>query len=180
MADKTTVDCSTGQLRTDPLTAEEQSQQAADAAVTAELAATEASEAARVRALPVAARLAVVDKVRADVLTDDEVSTVAALFPALVAGLDVQAGEVYQWDGTLVEVIQPHTTQQGWIDTMNPSLFKVHRTYGVVTDWAQPSGAHDAYSIGEAVRYADVVYTSQIDANTTTPGTDDRWWLPVN
>ena len=127
-----------------------------------------------------AARLAVVDKVRADELDDDTVSQLVALFPPLADGLDVKAGEVYSWDGTLVEVIQDHTTQQDWIDAMDPSLFKVHRAYGVVTDWVQPTGSTDAYQTGEAVRYEGNIYTSLIDANTTVPGSDDRWWELVD
>ena len=127
-----------------------------------------------------AARLTVVDKVRADELDDDTVSQLVALFPPLTAGLDGKAGEVYAWDGTLVEVIQDHTTQQDWIDAMDPSLFKVHRAYGVVTDWVQPTGSTDAYQTGEAVRYEGNIYTSLIDANTTVPGSDDRWWELVD
>jgi hypothetical protein len=55
--------------------------------------------------------------------------------------------------------------------------------------WVQPTGAHDAYAIGDKVQHprpqssgAAWVFESKIAANTTEPGTDgtfDRWWTPV-
>ena len=40
----------------------------------------------------------------------------------------------------------------------------------------RPSGAHDAYNTGDKVTHNGKQYTSQIDGNTTEPGTDERWW----
>ena len=45
--------------------------------------------------------------------------------------------------------------------------------------WVQPTGAHDAYSIGDKVTYNGKRYISQIDGNTTIPGSDARWWQEV-
>jgi len=55
--------------------------------------------------------------------------------------------------------------------------------------WQQPSGAGDAYAIGDEVTHPRIsdgktvwVWSSNIAANTTEPGTDstfDRWWEPV-
>ena len=42
--------------------------------------------------------------------------------------------------------------------------------------WVRPSGAHDAYNTGDKVTHNGKQYTSQIDGNTTEPGTDERWW----
>ena len=42
--------------------------------------------------------------------------------------------------------------------------------------WVQPTGAHDAYNTGDKVTHNGKQYTSQIDGNTTEPGTDERWW----
>ena len=54
--------------------------------------------------------------------------------------------------------------------------------------WVQPTGAHDAYAIGDEVTHTvsgrtTTIWRSNIPANTTEPGTDstfDRWWAPVN
>ena len=47
-------------------------------------------------AIRLATRLTVVDKVRADALTDGEVATVAPLFDPLTAGTQVATGDVYR------------------------------------------------------------------------------------
>lgn len=47
------------------------------------------------------------------------------------------------------------------------------------TAWVQPTGAHDAYSIGAKVIYNGKKYISQIEGNTTVPGLDERWWKEV-
>ena len=43
-------------------------------------------------------------------------------------------------------------------------------------EWVQPTGAHDAYPRWWEVTYEGTLYTSLIPANTTTPGSDPRWW----
>ena len=56
-------------------------------------------------------------------------------------------------------------------------------------DWVQPTGAHDAYAIGDEVQHPNAqddgklwLFRSKIAANVTVPGTDGtfhRWWEPV-
>jgi hypothetical protein len=58
--------------------------------------------------------------------------------------------------------------------------------------WRQPAGAADAYAIGDRVTHTVAgretdLWESNIDANTTEPGTDgtpgqwfDRWWAPID
>jgi hypothetical protein len=54
--------------------------------------------------------------------------------------------------------------------------------------WVQPTGAHDAYKIGDRVTKTvsgrtETLWESKIAANTTVPGGDstfDRWWKPVS
>lgn len=46
-------------------------------------------------------------------------------------------------------------------------------------EWIQPTGSHDAYDTGDKVTHNGHKYTSNIDGNTTEPGTDDRWWTLV-
>lgn len=46
-------------------------------------------------------------------------------------------------------------------------------------DWIQPTGAHDAYPSWWEVKYKGKLYTSLIPANTTTPGSDPRWWKEI-
>lgn len=53
-------------------------------------------------------------------------------------------------------------------------LKDVGRDHG--SDWVQPTGAHDAYPLGYQVVHNQIVWESLIPANTTTPGSDPRWW----
>lgn len=45
--------------------------------------------------------------------------------------------------------------------------------------WEQPTGSHDAYNTGDKVSHNDHKYTSNIDGNTTEPGSDKRWWTLI-
>ena len=45
-----------------------------------------------------------------------------------------------------------------------------------VREWTAPSGAHDAWNIGQWAEHGGLLWRSKIDGNTTEPGSDDRWW----
>jgi len=124
-----------------------------------------------------AARLVVLPLLAADELKDEAAEKFAGLFPDWQPGLAVQAGEVYRWDGTLVQVIQAHTTQADWTPDVVPALFKIHRT---ATDtpqpWVQPAGGHDAYNIGDKVTFEGSTYESTINANVWSPTAYPAGW----
>lgn len=118
----------------------------------------------------IAARLIVLPKIAADELDDDQLAALTGLFPSWDEGSTVNAGEVYRWDGTLVEVVQPHTTQADWTPDTVPALFKVHRTAGSVSPWVQPTGAHDTYGLGDRVTHNGQTWVSTNAANSWKPG----------
>lgn len=47
-----------------------------------------------------------------------------------------------------------------------------------VLEWAQPTGAHDAYDSGDRVRYNEIIYISTVNANTWRP--DEYGWVEFN
>ena len=114
-----------------------------------------------------AARLSVVDKVRADELDDDTISQLVGIFPAWAVGIDVAVGEVYAWDGTLVECIQAHTTQADWTPDVTPSLWKIHRTDSGNGPIAWIPGI--TVEVGEQVIYNDQTY-NVLQGHTTQEG----------
>jgi len=124
-----------------------------------------------------AARLIVMPKLAADELKDADAEAFAGLFPDWEPGIAVAVGEVYRWDGTLVQVIQAHTTQADWAPDVVPALFKIHRT---ATDtpqpWVQPAGGHDAYNIGDKVTFEGATYESTISANVWSPTAYPAGW----
>lgn len=65
----------------------------------------------------------------------------------------MKPGDVLAWDGTLVEVIQGHTTQADWTPDKVPALFKVHRT-PEMTEWV----AGIDVKAGEKLTYKGATY----------------------
>lgn len=87
------------------------------------------------------------------------------------AGLAVQTGQVYGFEGNLYEVIQAHTTQGDWLPNVSFALFK--RFYEPADDpwpWRQPQGAHDRYRLGARVLHNGFTWRSENDANVWEPG----------
>lgn len=86
-------------------------------------------------------------------------------------------------DPQLYKVIagKPHTSQADWTPDVTASLYTPigldDEGYPV---WSQPTGAHDAYNVGDIVDYMGVLYESQIDGNVYNPHSDERWWKKVS
>lgn len=47
---------------------------------------------------------------------------------------------------------------------------------GVVSDFVQPTGSHDAYALGDRVRFEGEVYESLLNANVWSPTAYPRGW----
>lgn len=78
------------------------------------------------------------------------------------------------------KVLQNHTSQADWTPDTAVSLYvEIPDPAEEWPEWKQPTGAHDAYSIGDKVSYNKEHYISQINGNTTVPGSDERWWKKV-
>lgn len=48
-----------------------------------------------------------------------------------------------------------------------------------IPEWVQPSGAHDAYNIGDRVRYNGTIYDSLINGNAYSPDVYPAGWKEV-
>ena len=128
-----------------------------------------------------AAAASITIKAQLDTIGDDAVAEVAALFPDWTPGAKVKPGDVLAWDGTLVEVIQGHTTQADWTPDKVPALWtSARKTAGQAPDeWKQPTGAQDAYSKGDRVTFQGAVWESVIDANVWSPTGYPAGWKKV-
>lgn len=135
--------------------------------------------AATLNAAAAAARITI--KAQLDTIGDAAVAEVAALFPDWTPGAKVEPGDVLAWDGTLVEVIQGHTTQADWTPDKVPALWTpVRKTAGAQPDeWVQPAGASDAYSKGDRVTFQGQVWESTIDTNVWSPTAHPAGWKKV-
>ena len=88
----------------------------------------------------------------------------------------------YSWNGKIVKCIKEHDRMH-FAPDQTPALFNIidpiQEGYPA---WKQPTGAHDAYKIGDRVTYNGKDYESRINANTTKPDGDipyNRYWKPL-
>ena len=85
------------------------------------------------------------------------------------ASESLSVGDRRAYDGLLYEVIQAHTTQDGWEPPNVPAMFKRVWTEEY-PEWVQPTGAHDAYAKGAKVSHNGKKWVSTADANVWEPG----------
>lgn len=83
-------------------------------------------------------------------------------------------------DPQLYKVILTHTSQADWTPDTAASLYTAigldDSGYPV---WSRPTGAHDAYNIGDIVNYNGTLYKSLMDGNTYSPEEYPAGWEEV-
>lgn len=119
-----------------------------------------------------------------DVRTDPEESAydAASVMPAWTAGEAVEQGVYRTYADELYSCIQPHTTQSDWTPNVTPALWRHWPKKQPGEDyppWVQPTGAHDAYNIGDRVTYNGKNYESLIDANVWSPDAYPAGWKEI-
>ena len=101
-------------------------------------------------------------------LDDETALTGVELFPAWVVGKAYAVNDRAQYNGTLYKCIQAHTSQSDWMPSATPALWKIV-SLDEYPEWVQPSGAHDAYNIGDKVTYNGQHYVCTSNANVYAP-----------
>ena len=101
-------------------------------------------------------------------LDDETALTGVELFPAWVVGKAYAVNDRAQYNGTLYKCIQAHTSQSDWIPDATPALWKTV-SLDEYPEWVQPTGAHDAYNIGDKVTYNGQHYVCTSNANVYAP-----------
>ena len=113
-------------------------------------------------------------------ITDDALALqVVELFPRYVVGKAYEIGNRFQYEGILYQVIQAHTSQEDWIPSALPALYKLV-SIEEYPEWVQPTGAHDAYNKGDKVTYNNLHYISSIDGNVYSPEAYPAGWELVS
>ena len=101
-------------------------------------------------------------------LDDETALTGVELFPAWVVGKAYAVGDRAQYNGTLYKCVQAHTSQTDWMPSTTPALWKTV-SLDEYPEWVQPTGAHDAYNIGDKVTYNGQHYVCTSNANVYAP-----------
>ena len=104
----------------------------------------------------------------AKTLDDETALTGVELFPAWVVGKAYAVNDRAQYNGTLYKCIQAHTSQADWMPSATPALWKTV-SLDEYPEWVQPTGAHDAYNIGDKVTYNGQHYVCTSNANVYAP-----------
>lgn len=120
-------------------------------------------------------------------LSDDEAMEIASVYDSWEVGkayaVDtlLRYGENGVGDPQLYRVVQAHTSQADWTPEATPSLYTpIGLNDGGYPVWSKPTGAHDAYNIGDLVDYNGTLYKSLIDGNIWSPDEYPAGWHRVD
>lgn len=101
-------------------------------------------------------------------LDDEQAETVTNLFPFWEVGIEYIVGDRRQYNELLYRCVQAHTSQADWTPDITPALW-VRTSTEEWPEWIQPTGAHDAYNIGDKVSHLEKHWISTVDANIWEP-----------
>ena len=104
----------------------------------------------------------------ASTMTDETALTAVELFPAWAIGMAYAVDDRVQHGGILYKCAQAHTSQADWTPDATPALWKTV-SLDEYPEWVQPTGAHDAYNIGDKVTYNGQHYVCTSNANVYAP-----------
>ena len=105
-------------------------------------------------------------------LTDTEALEAVELFPTWAVDTAYSVGIRVRYEQQLYRCEQAHTSQADWTPDVTKALWTAVAEPGEIPVWVQPTGAQDAYRIGDKVHFPtadDPVYVSTIDYNTYSP-----------
>lgn len=103
-------------------------------------------------------------------ITDEQAELVPAIFPAWGTGVAYAIGDRVRYGALLWRCVQAHTSQGGWEPDAAASLWVRTTPEGVIPEWVQPTGGHDAYNRGDRVTHNGKTWESLVDANVWVPG----------
>ena len=104
----------------------------------------------------------------ASTMTDETALTAVELFPTWASDNAYAIDDRAQYNGTLYKCVQAHTGQADWTPDAAPALW-VAVSVDAWPEWVQPTGAHDAYHLGDKVSYHGKHYICTADANVYAP-----------
>lgn len=119
-------------------------------------------------------------------LSDEDAMEVATVFPKYEVGKTYKKDEMFTFgenevgDAQLYRVAQAHTSASEWLPNENAALYT---PIGLNAEghpvWSRPTGAHDAYNIGDIVDYNGTLKRSTIDGNIYSPDEYQAGWEDV-
>ena len=105
----------------------------------------------------------------ASLLPNEEALESVELFPLWEVDVAYAVGARIQHEAVLYKCVQAHTSQVSWAPNLTLALWVVV-SVDEWPDWVQPTGAHDAYHIGDKVTYDGRHWVCISDNNIYAPG----------
>ena len=105
----------------------------------------------------------------AESLTDEDALNGVELFPAWQTATSYAVGDRCAYQETLYKCVQAHTSQDDWTPDVTPALW-VMVSLDEWPEWVQPTGAQDAYQLGDQVSHNEKHWLSIVDDNVWEPG----------
>ena len=102
-------------------------------------------------------------------LTDEDALQAVELYPAWQAGTAYAVDERIRYNSTLYRCVQAHTSQADWTPDATPALWTAV-SLDEWPEWVQPTGAQDAYRVGDKVSHNGKHWINTLDYNTYEPG----------
>lgn len=102
-------------------------------------------------------------------LSDEDALQAIELYPQWQTGIAYTVDERIRYNSTLYRCVQAHTSQDDWTPDITPALWTVV-SLDEYPEWVQPTGAQDAYRIGDKVSHNGKHWQNTLDYNTYEPG----------
>lgn len=103
-------------------------------------------------------------------ITDEQAELIPEFIKAWAEGVAYAIGNRVRYGALLYRCIQAHSSQAGWEPDVAASLWVRTTPEGVIPEWVQPTGGHDAYNSGDKVTHNGRTWESLVDANVWEPG----------
>lgn len=101
-------------------------------------------------------------------LDDETALNGVELFPMWKTATAYEIGDRVQYGGKLYKCNLAHTSQDNWSPDI-PSALWSEVSADEWAEWKQPTGAHDAYNIGDKCSYNGKHYICTVDGNVYPP-----------
>jgi len=116
------------------------------------------------------------DVLSSPTVTAETLTALSTIYPQYRVGKAYLLNDVFVYENNLYRVVQAHTSQADWIPATTPALYTKYTPPGQIAAWVQPTGAQDAYNIGDKVTFEGFTWESLINANVWSPTAYPQGW----
>ena len=108
----------------------------------------------------------------AESLDDEQAENNPSVFPKWEIGVEYKKDYKIRYNDVVYKVLQDHTSQEDWLPDEAVSLYmRVHKQDPQeYPEWVQPTGAQDAYNMGDKCSHNSKHWASNLDGNVWEPG----------